>query len=541
MIIFKNALNILSISLIFAFFLLFPPENKPFSLILIPLLLIFFFILKKEILIPKFSEAFLFFSLIIFSFFFNNKTFFSLEFFSYFLIIISTYILLINSEKKTLLIVFEFTAISIIIYGFLQKFFLFDIAIKEIISNQNLNEFFKNAALIRLQSGRVFSTFSLPTALAAFLTVTILISLGRLFSQSTRKLSKFFPIIIILLSFPLIMFTQSFGAAFELGTGLFAFYILSEKRKNKNLILFLFIVIVISFIILIERFSSFHEESPLFLRLSNWRVAAQIFLSSPFFGIGLGNYGIGSSLFTLGGESFSKYAHNVFLHIFAETGALGGILFIGIIFSWLFSKIKNSNNSSKDELFYLSTFFAFLAYNLIDIGIFFPGMGFLGAFLLSILNKNQNYVQLNKLSRKIFILLVILISVFSIWINVSNYLNSLAEERLMNRNNDSALSILNASNSINPYNPKTFNKIAEIMFQKGDLENSYKYLKRAIDLDPNSFSLYRNFFNLSLQRKELIEAYLYIYKAERLFPSREEFKKERLNLQKFLIEEIKKK
>ncbi len=76
-------------------------------------------------------------------------------------------------------------------------------------------------------------------------------------------------------------------------------------------------------------------------RIENWRQAAGIVADYPLAGIGLGNYS--SFIDPEAEERSSIYAHNIFLDLSAETGILGGILFLLLIGAGIWRNILSRN------------------------------------------------------------------------------------------------------------------------------------------------------------------------------------------------------
>ena len=66
---------------------------------------------------------------------------------------------------------------------------------------------------------------------------------------------------------------------------------------------------------------------------------------------------------------------------------------------------------------------------------------------------------------------------------------------------DKALSQFFKSLDYRPDNPKTFNTIAMIMYYKNDFTLSAKYIKKAIQLDPDN-SIFRNNLDFILKKQK---------------------------------------
>ncbi|MEO6457030.1 MAG: O-antigen ligase family protein [Chloroflexia bacterium] len=59
-------------------------------------------------------------------------------------------------------------------------------------------------------------------------------------------------------------------------------------------------------------------------RMVHWQVAGNMFLSNPWFGVGIGNFNVLFNTFGVQGWPYSRgHAHNYYLHLLAETGVVG--------------------------------------------------------------------------------------------------------------------------------------------------------------------------------------------------------------------------
>lgn len=84
------------------------------------------------------------------------------------------------------------------------------------------------------------------------------------------------------------------------------------------------------------------DPSGVALRLLEWDKAAQMFLGHPLLGVGLGNYSWHSFLYRASVPEFAPlntewfgHAHNLFLQVAAETGAVGLLVLLGLMLTWV--------------------------------------------------------------------------------------------------------------------------------------------------------------------------------------------------------------
>ncbi|MBU4311143.1 MAG: O-antigen ligase family protein [Candidatus Omnitrophica bacterium] len=178
----------------------------------------------------------------------------------------------------------------------------------------------------------------------------------------------------ILITIALIL-TKSLGAWLSLISAFVILFLLSCKSfKYKRLLMPLFIISTI-FIIFFIMFSR-HErlldlnnpQNSITQRLNYWRTAIAIIKDHPVSGVGLGNFQEVFLDYKIGLETDTRYAHNIFLHQWAETGILGfiGLLLLVAIF------FKKSLSKSK---YLFSAGLVFILHNLVDITYFVPQSG----------------------------------------------------------------------------------------------------------------------------------------------------------------------
>ena len=100
-----------------------------------------------------------------------------------------------------------------------------------------------------------------------------------------------------------------------------------------------------------NRITSLNDDSTNY-RLLNYKEAIEGIIDNPLFGVGIGNWKILSIKYAqerIKGYEISKHVHNDFLHITAEIGIIGGLIFISIFitililpFKQLFNKVNQS-------------------------------------------------------------------------------------------------------------------------------------------------------------------------------------------------------
>lgn len=206
-------------------------------------------------------------------------------------------------------------------------------------------------ALDIIRRQRVFFPFVTPNTLAGYLIMIIPLA----------AMKKNYSWVLIPLSLAL-LFTRSLGALTSLFLALCICLYLRKKFGRKELLI-LSAVLACTVVFFITR--SFLEEKilrPYFsgvMRLSYWKEAWGIIKAHPVAGVGLGNFNL----------SFSRYAHNSYLQLWAEGG-----IFSLLSFLWLtFSILKNAY--SRPLLVTAAS--VFLIHNSVDFTFFLPEVSFI--------------------------------------------------------------------------------------------------------------------------------------------------------------------
>ncbi len=173
--------------------------------------------------------------------------------------------------------------------------------------------------------------------------------------------------------------TKSLGAFLSLFCALIIYVCVRKKLKSSHLfgLLGLFLSIIIIFIwrsaTRIEHIQPFFSTV---MRLEYWKEALGIIQAHPLAGIGLGNFDLKAS----------RYAHNSYLQIWAEMGALGLFAFIWIAYTVLKSCIKNPAQLpyKRQAACLLAASLVFLVHNFLDFTFFLPEVAFVWWVILGL-------------------------------------------------------------------------------------------------------------------------------------------------------------
>jgi len=423
----------------------------------------------------------------------------------YFLFLTFLFLILRKSSLKNILPpIVAGVSIILFTYGIVQKFFLFPYYLKNISPEEN---FYTQAFIIRIKSSRIFSLFTLPTLYAIICTVLIIFILNY-FITSENKRNKFAWALLLLTGLFNLILTQSFGGILYLSLGILIYLLIARILQIKYLapvlmVLFLFLSITIAL-----RFSEAKEFEPVKLRFSNWKQAARMLKTSPFWGVGLGNYESKISYHTLSSEAKSIYAHNFILQFIAETGIIIPLFLLLFLFISR-KKLKPDDLESKNV--YISIFLVILFYNFIDIGFYFFSAGLAGVIALSqIYPKKQEKEVLWKNPLMIFnINIFIIISLIMISQNISDGYRKSADFFEAQKNYQIADQYYEKSLKFNPWNYNSLVKDAQIIFNRDQIDRAEKKLDLALNLYPDLAPA--NFLKsrIELKRRRPFRAYYY--------------------------------
>lgn len=358
----------------------------------------------------------------------------------------------------------------------------------------------------RIESGRIFSIFSLPT-LYTFICVILLLAIFHFLLNSEKTPAKAYWTILFLAGIFNLVLTQSFAGILYLLIGFPIYLHLSGRSNLRFLVPLLMILSVFFFIITGLRFSEAKKLDPLKLRISNWNQAIRIIGTNPLFGIGLGNYESQIAGFTLPGEARSIYSHNFILQITAEGGII--ILFLGISLIVLFRK-KLIPGLNQENAIYISIISIILLYNLIDIGFYF-----FSASLLFTLIASQIYRKKSPLP-KTAVLATLILLIPQLLIFVSSGMRKSGSFHLnFNRIGKAEVYFLK-SIRINKFNYRSLLGLAKTSYARGDIAKSDRYLKRVLVL--NNYSPYAHFLRSRIlyMQKSYLSSFYHAGKARSL-------------------------
>ena len=370
-------------------------------------------------------------------------------------------------------------------YGIIQKFILFPLYIKQIQAGDNL---YSQTLLIRLQTGRIYSIFPLPTLYAIICVALILFSFHYFLNTRDTGKKAFWIIILVMGLFNLVL-TQSFGGIFILLAGGLIYLITAEILKFKYLAPVLMVLSLFIFLTIALRFSEVRAFEPIKFRFSNWAQCVRLIGDKPLWGTGLGSYETEAASYFKPREARSIYAHNFFLQFAAETGLVISLaLILFLIFTW--NRWKPSKAIYKEKNIYITVFSVLLLYNAIDIGFYFFSAGIIAAVVLSqIFRKREDSSKPGWISGIVFLSLFIFSSLFIGGESISDNYQNEADFLMSGKNFSEADSSYRNSLKFNPFNYRSYIGLAYISLENSNLTDGSKYLEKARNIAGNSATI----------------------------------------------------
>lgn len=208
-----------------------------------------------------------------------------------------------------------------------------------------MTNFFSNVIL----AGRVSALREDPNNLAIILVTAVPLTVA-LIKEQKHLISK---MILVVCGISIIIttaLTYSRGGAIALGFVLL--WMLYHERKNKFVIILSILVLTVIIYLFVEEFSHYQrlirlvvKDQSFLQRLKLYRGGIKMFISNPLIGVGIGNFIVWSTRYT--GLMMALYAHNIFLHIGAETGIVGLLSFVLILFSGFKAAVHAHRNGLK--------------------------------------------------------------------------------------------------------------------------------------------------------------------------------------------------
>jgi O-antigen ligase len=245
------------------------------------------------------------------------------------------------------------------LYGLYQHFWGFHDLISKIGAAELSYSSPLTAEIIgRLEGGRIFSTFLLPSHFAAFLGVSIPVSVAFILVR-TGWVRYLFGLALALQGFALYL-TKSFSGwlSLTLAFGCFAFiYLAYIKRAPARYLISFFAALILLLALIFAGLSLTRpdnplaaiENNPLALRALNWGVTIEMIRNNPWVGKGLHTFGLIYPSYQGAGVNIVHHSHNTYLQLGVEMGIIGTIVFIWLACWWFWQTLAVLNKTKKKE------------------------------------------------------------------------------------------------------------------------------------------------------------------------------------------------
>jgi tetratricopeptide (TPR) repeat protein len=415
-------------------------------------------------------------------------------------------------------------------YGLYQFFWGFD-SLQRFVESVATNAD-KSAALGIISGKRVFSTFALPGTLWGFLVVALPVHLF-LWKQGDAATAapghRWLKIGLAISIASLLgagLLTRSFGFVVALGllAGTYIATATGLSRKVLPILIVLLILAISAGVFYITRTEGINTANPAVLRFKSWVSAWNIFAMNPM-GTGLNTYGVVYTQYMQPGAGETQQAHNTFLQVISELGYPA--IFAAMALVVVLVKSDRTLRLREKPLYLLLALMMWVFHNIIDINMYFPSMGVLGAVLIGVLlSRPQRRFETARPIVGAMACIGLMMVVFSAVILLSSELQHRAQVEYENMKPEEAVATLETARMLNPFNPAIYEESGEILLdlhhktkKPGYLERSTASFARAIQLSPDKANP-RIWYALCLSSADNLDAAIKeIRIARELFPS----------------------
>ncbi len=445
------------------------------------------------------------------------------------------------------------------LYGLYQRAFGFD-ALLTFLSGSQLADV--GVFIQKIQSGRVFSTFVLPSSFAGYLLLTVPLTL--FFIKISRgKRGKLLFSLCFLIQASAFLLTFSLGALFSFIISLIIISTITiTKRKAAMLVLVVLFFLILGSVFMsyrgIDPFHPFAGQNPLTLRSGNWKTALLMFKDHPFFGVGNGSFGIAFPQYREAWMNESNYAHNSYLQIVAENGLISIPLLLAFGFFFLkhlFLLIKKSAFLSeavmdgRNRLFPFLTFscLSFIIHNFIDFTFYHASVSFLFASLLGVFfsedalsskEDSQNIKEgeaPQRVSIRLFQIGLAGTLIFAFLFSLQSYISDLsfkqAQYYTQRRDWEMADRSIRRAVLVNPFKSDYRVFRAQLLMERDfpgyDMIKAREEAEKSLSMDPWIPYYHSVLFDIQMQIGEPLAAYESISKASELYPIKKEYQQKK--------------
>jgi O-antigen ligase len=215
----------------------------------------------------------------------------------------------------------------------------------------------KEEIIGRLEGGRIFSTFLLPSHFAAFLGVTIPLSTN--FIINNKGGLRYLFGLAVALQVVALYLTKSFSGWLSLiiACSCFSYIYLGYVRKVKTRYLAYSLGALALVLVLIFTGLSLQrpdnplasiKNNPMMLRVLNWGTTIEMIRDNPWIGKGLDTFGLIYPFYQRHEVNVVHHSHNTYLQVGVEMGIIGAIVFLWFA-CWWFWRTMRIFKETKDK------------------------------------------------------------------------------------------------------------------------------------------------------------------------------------------------
>jgi hypothetical protein len=409
-------------------------------------------------------------------------------------------------------------------YGIYQYFWGFD-KVYQYIFYAGSDQIVKAPALDVVATRRVFSTVALPGTLWGFLVCAVP------FHAMLWRRRLAVDLVLVVSALMLLatgFLTRSFG--FLLGLLILisgAVWMRYRKLVWNRITPVLIALILIAGLFYSARHGVIEGSNPAGLRALNWVSAWNIFAVHPL-GTGLNTFGVIYPEYMQPNANETQYAHNTVLQLLSELG-YPLILAVVIVLVIKANAFKGSIRWDRQASIWLFLgVLVWIAHNLIDIDVYFPSVGVIGAVLIGSLFARES-VQTSSCSKALVAFAGICATfaiAFSTLACISTELQARAQIEYESKKLKTAVDTLAEARRICPIDSSLYHDSGEILLELYQTTHEPRYLaeatetfRKAILLSPKKSGSYIGYGLTLSSANRLSEAMDEIRIAQTLYPS----------------------
>jgi len=365
------------------------------------------------------------------------------------------------------------------LYGLYQYFWGFD-AIAKFVFYSGSDQVIKAPALGIIAERRVSSTLALPGTLWGFL-VCALPFHAMLWR---RRLSLD---VMLAISAALLLATGFLTRSFGFLLGLLVLIIGVVWTRNRRIVWNRVTPVILLLAIIGGSFYSTRHNiiagsNPAGLRFLNWVSAWNIFAVHPL-GTGLNTFGVIYPEYMQPAANETQYVHNTFLQLLSELGypLLAAIVILLIVYA---NALKGNIRWGRPESFWLlMALIVWITHNMIDIDVYFPSVGVVGAVIIGALfaREESGAFSVPKPVLATVGIFSFVIMAFAGSVCIATELQHRAQIELENKKLTTALDTLSVARRICPINSSLDHDAGEIALQLYQMTRKPEYVTTAIE------------------------------------------------------------